>query len=225
MAAWRALRRPENETLRRLKLILVLAALPLASFAQDAAITELPPIRVVGAPVESSAISEVIYPDLGANTYTITQQQISQIAQGENASFNQILARTPGISNDTYGAIHFRNEDPYYRYFINGTLLPSGINGFSQDIDTRFVKSVTTEVGALPAYYPEGNYGIVDLTTKSGTDLNGGNVSFYGGSNETLHPSFSYGGTASGHRFLFHRQLSARRSRAGESDAREHRHP
>src|ERR1700691_1580364 len=79
---------------------------------------------------------------LGTSSYTLTQGQINQIAQGENTSFNQVLVRTPGVSDDTYGAIHFRNEDPYYRYYINGTLLPSGINGFSQDIDTRFVESV-----------------------------------------------------------------------------------
>ena len=102
-----------------------------------------------------------------------------------------------------YGAVHFRNEDPYYRYVINGTLLPSGINAFSQDIDTRFVQSVTTEIGALSANIPEGDYGIVNITTKRGSDLNGGEVSFYGGSFETIHPSFSYGGTSKGNDFYF----------------------
>jgi outer membrane receptor protein involved in Fe transport len=165
--------------------------------------TELPAIHVTGEAVPAQRVSEVIDPGIGSNEYTITQQQIDVIAQGENTSFNQVLARAPGVSDDTYGAIHFRNEDPYYRYYINGTLLPSGINGFSQDIDTRFVQSVTLKVGALPAYYPEGNYGIVDITTKSGAALNGGNVSFYGGSNETIHPTFSYGGTSHGTDFYF----------------------
>jgi len=87
---------------------------------------------------------------IGTQTYTLTQSDIATIAQGENTSFNQVLVHTPGVSFDTYGAIHFRNEDPYYRYYINGTLLPSGINGFGQDIDTHFVASVTTLVGALP---------------------------------------------------------------------------
>jgi outer membrane receptor protein involved in Fe transport len=133
----------------------------------------------------------------------MTQGQIDQIAQGANTSFNQVLVHTPGVSDDTYGAIHFRNEDPYYRYYLNGTLLPSGINGFNQDIDTHFVESVTTKIGALPAYYPEGNYGIVDITSKSGAGLNGGNVSFYGGSYDTLQPEFSYGGSSHGTDFYF----------------------
>ncbi len=175
---------------------------PGTNAASGGAPIELPAIHVTGeAPPPS--VSQAIDPAIGANADTITEQQINQIAQGENTPFNQILARTPGISDDTYGAVHFRNEDPYYRYYLNGTLLPSGINGFSQDIDTRFVQSVTTEVGALPAYFPEGNYGIVNITTKSGADLDGGNLSFYGGSNETIHPSLSYGGTSNGTDFYF----------------------
>src|SRR3984957_16998276 len=151
--------------------------------------TQLPPIIVTAqAPAPAEANRQQTDPSVGTSTYTITQEQINTIAQGANTPFNQVLVRVPGVSDDTYGAIHFRNEDPYYRYYINGTLLPSGINGFSQDIDTRFVESVTTKVGALPAYYPEGNYGIVDITTKSGTGLAGGAVTMYGGSNETIHP-------------------------------------
>ncbi len=198
---------------KRLQLSVVLIAFPHLSPAQtqpapapDMApaqtATSLPPIVVTAeAPGPTSRLQTDL--STGTGTYTMTSQQISQIAQGENTSFNQVLARAPGVSDDTYGAIHFRNEDPYYRYYINGTLLPSGINGFSQDIDTRFVQSVTLKVGALPAYYPEGNYGIVDITTKSGSALNGGEVSFYGGSFETLHPSFSYGGSSQGTDFYF----------------------
>lgn len=140
---------------------------------------------------------------VGTSTYTLNQRQMSTIAQGANTPFNQILTRVPGVSDDTYGAIHFREEDPYYRYYINGTLLPSGINGFSQDIDTRFVQSLTVKLGALPAYYPEGNYGIVDIQTKTGTSLNGGAASFYGGSYDTLHPTFSYGGSSGANDFYF----------------------
>ena len=97
----------------------------------------------------------------------------------------------------------FVTKTPITATDINGTLLPSGINGFSQDIDTRFVQSLTVKIGALSAMYPEGNYGIVDIQTKSGARLNGGNVSFYGGSFDTLHPTFSYGGTSKGTDFYF----------------------
>ncbi len=52
--------------------------------------------------------------------------------------------------------------------------------------------------------YPEGNYGIIDIQAKSGASLNGGEATFYGGSYDTLHPTFSYGGTSKGTRLLFH---------------------
>ncbi len=140
---------------------------------------------------------------LGSSTYTLNQNQINTISQGENTSFNQVLTHAPGISGNSYGAVHFRQEDPYYRYYINGTLLPAGINGFGQDIDTRFIDSITLKIGALPALYPEGNYGIVDIQTKSGDALKGGSASFYGGSYDTLHPAFSYGGSSGGTDFFF----------------------
>jgi len=161
----------------------------------------LPPIIVTARVAEPSRQQTDL--SVGTSTYTLNQQQIDTIAQGQTTKFNEILVHTPGVSDDTYGAIHFRNEDPYYRYYINGTLLPSGISGFGQDIDTIFVQSVTTQVGALPAYYPEGNYGIVDIQTKSGASLNGGSASFYGGSYDTLNPAFSYGGSSGGTDFYF----------------------
>jgi outer membrane receptor protein involved in Fe transport len=139
----------------------------------------------------------------GTGTYTLTQSQINNIAQGANTTFNQLLVRTPGVSDDTYGAIHFRNEDPFYRYYVNGTLLPFGINGFDQDIDTRFVQTLTTKIGALPAYYPDGNYGIIDIQTKTGASLDGSELTTYGGSFDTIRPTFSYGGTSKGTDFYF----------------------
>jgi hypothetical protein len=190
------------KTSRCLRLAFALAAMPLGAEAQNV-VTELPPIHVSGEASAPDAVSELVDPGVGANAYTLTDQEIGQIAQGANTPFNQVLARTPGVSDDAYGVVHFRNEDPYYRYYLNGTLLPSGINAFSQDIDTRYVQSVTTEVGALPAFFPEGNYGIVDITTKSGAALDGGALTMYGGGNETMHPTLSYGGTSNGTDFYF----------------------
>ena len=170
-------------------------AAPTTSPAAAGSATE-EPVVVTGSELEESRLQ--ISLEAGTSTYTITDEQINTIAQGENTSFNKVLTRVPGVSDDTYGAIHFRNEDPYYRYYINGTLLPSGINGFSQDIFTRSVASLTVMVGALSAQYPEGNYGLVDIRTKTGESLSGGTATFYGGSYTTLQPSFSFGSFSQG---------------------------
>ena len=48
--------------------------------------------------------------------------------------------------------------------------------------------------GALPAQYGLRTSGVLDITTKSGAALSGGSVSVYGGSRQTITPSFEYGG-------------------------------
>src|SRR5580658_2795953 len=78
---------------------------------------------------------------LGTSTYNLSPDQIDTMAQGSNSTFNQLLIHAPGVGQDSAGQVHFREEDPYYQYYINGILLPRGIEEFGQDIDTRFVDS------------------------------------------------------------------------------------
>jgi len=143
---------------------------------------------------------------LGTSTYTLSRDQIETMGQGANSAFSQIVVRAPGVSQDSNGEVHFRLEDPYYQYYLNGILLPRGsssISGFSEEIDTRFVDTTSFKVGALPAQYPWGNYGIISIQTKSGAGLEGGEASVYGGSHETIHPGLSYGGSAGSTDYYF----------------------
>jgi len=73
-------------------------------------------------------------------------------------------------------------------------LLPEGITGFGLELDPRFVNSMELITGSLPAQYGFRTAGIVDIQTKDGFE-NGGEADMYGGSYETLRPSFEYGGT------------------------------
>ncbi|HTB79634.1 MAG TPA: TonB-dependent receptor [Opitutaceae bacterium] len=132
---------------------------------------------------------------LGTSTYTLSRGQMETIAQGADSNFNQMLIRAPGVSSDSGGQVHFRQEDPYYQYYINGILLPRAINGFGEDVDTRFVDTISLKVGALPAQYAWGNYGIISIQTKTGASLQGGEASLSLGSYDTIHSSVSYGGS------------------------------
>jgi outer membrane receptor for ferrienterochelin and colicin len=132
---------------------------------------------------------------LGTRTYTLNSDQIESIAQGSDSTFNRLLLSAPGVSQDSAGQVHFREEDPYYQYYVDGILLPRDINGFGQDIDTHFVGAASLLVGALPAQYAFGNYGIISVQSKSGAVPQGGETSLYGGSHDTLEPSFSAGGS------------------------------
>src|SRR6266853_6280448 len=42
-----------------------------------------------------------ILPDLGATVYGISKEQIAALPQGENASFNEVLLRAPGMAQDS----------------------------------------------------------------------------------------------------------------------------
>ncbi|MDB6023663.1 MAG: tonB dependent receptor family protein [Pedosphaera sp.] len=138
-----------------------------------------------------------ILPDLGASSYTITSEHIESIPGGENAPFNQILLRAPGVAQDSAvnGDLHVRGEHANLQYRINDVLLPEGISGFGLELDPRFVDSVKLITGALPAQYGFRTAGIVDITTKSGAFVNGGEGEVYGGSYDTIRPSFEYAGS------------------------------
>jgi len=74
-------------------------------------------------------------------------------------------------------------------------LLPESLNGFAQEIDTHLIQSVTLLTGTMPAQFGERTAGIIDVTTKKGYQLNGSELSAYGGSYDTLNPSLQVGGT------------------------------
>lgn len=135
-----------------------------------------------------------IFPGLGAVDYTIDQRQITTTPGGQNAAFSQILLRVPGVVLDSYGEVHVRGEHGGLTYRVNGVLLPEGLNGFGQELDTRIIQSVDLLTGTLPAQFGFRTAGVVDVTTKTGDSLKHNQVSLYGGSYNTFVPSVQFGG-------------------------------
>src|ERR1700726_2516413 len=153
--------------------------------------TELNQVIVVG---QLDQARDQIVPYLGATKYSIGQEQIQNQSQGVNAPFNQVLLRARGLAQDSYGQLHVRDEHANLQFRIDDVLIPEGITGFGQEISTHLVKSVDLITGSLPAQFGFRTSGIIDINTKEGTALNGGDLSYYGGSHETIFPSFEYGG-------------------------------
>ena len=144
-----------------------------------------------------------IVPNLGATSYGITQNQIANQSQGSDAAFNQTLLRVPGFAQDSYGQLHVRGEHANLQYRINDVLLPEGIAGFGQELDTRFVDSLQVITGSLPAQYGINTAGIIDVHTKSGAFNNGDEIGFYGGSYNTYRPSFEFEGNTGKFSYYF----------------------
>src|SRR5437773_3215793 len=139
---------------------------------------------------------EQIVPSLGATRYTVGPDRLDSQAQGENAPFNQTLLRFPGIAQDSFGQLHVRGEHANLQYRIDDVLLPESIPGFGQELETRFADNISLITGALPAQFGFRTTGVIDIHTKNGAVFEQGESSVYGGSFDTIMPSFEYGGVA-----------------------------
>ena len=137
-------------------------------------------------------------PQTGTSAYAIDSKAIQEMPQGANTSFNQVLEQAPGVAQDSFGQVHVRGEHANLQYRINGILLPEGISGFGQVLDSRIVDRAQLLTGVLPAQYGYRTAGVVDIQTKSGAFEQAGVADFYGGSNSTIQPSVQYGGSQGG---------------------------
>ena len=157
-------------------------------------VTQLGNITVVG---KLDQARDTIIPDLGATAHTFSKEQLETLSQGDNAPFNEVILRAPGVAEDSAanGDLHVRGEHANLQYRINDVLLPEGISGFGLELDPRFVDSMQLITGSLPAAYGFRTAGVVDIQTKSGAFENGGEAEMYGGSYDTVRPSFEYGGS------------------------------
>ena len=140
---------------------------------------------------------EAILPSLGASSFFIDQQMLQNLPEGDDAPFNQVLLRAPGVAEDSAanGDLHVRGEHANLQYRINGVLLPEGITGFGLELDPRFVSSMQLITGSLPAQYGFRTAGVVDIRTRSGALGDSGGFSLFAGSFDTVRPSFEEAGS------------------------------
>jgi len=153
--------------------------------------TTLGTISVVGKLDEAR---NQLSPDVGSSQYVFDRKAIDQLPLGDATSLNQVLLRAPGVVDDSYGQLHVRGDHADLQYRINGVIVPESISGFGQTLDTRVIDNLSFLTGALPAQYGYRTAGVVDITTKSGTngkdtDTVGGSVGLTAGSFGTLNPN------------------------------------
>jgi TonB dependent receptor/Carboxypeptidase regulatory-like domain/TonB-dependent Receptor Plug Domain len=168
------------------------------SAAQTIALT-LDAETALKVPVQASLIrAQNSVSTTGANKYTVTAQDISNLPQGENTNLTDVLAQMPGVAIDQNQQIHIRNtEGPQFQYQINGVMVPIDINTnppFVSMINPMFIKQVSLLDGILPARYSYATGGVLNIQTKDGCEQPGGSASMYGGQRDTVQPSFQYGG-------------------------------
>ena len=194
----------------------------LAIRPKPAADDELPEVQVVARKLLDSpwnenkalddALGKDLLPPLGASAYTMGQDAVAALPQGDNTPLDKVLLQAPGVSYDSAISnpdFHVRNEYSNVQYRINGIQLPDGVSALGPVLETGFIGNLNLLDGALPAQYGLRTAGVVDITTK--TEFHdGGTADLYGGTWATVSPSVSYGGySGSTQYFVTGRYLSS----------------
>lgn len=139
------------------------------------------------------AARENIEPSLGASTYTVSNAVVESRPGSETVNINQVLLQVPGVQQDGSGRLHVRGSHGDLQYRINDVIIPEGLSDLGESLSARIAQSITLITGALPAQYGFQAAGVVNVTTKSGAYLSGGQAELYGGSRGKLEPSLEYG--------------------------------
>jgi outer membrane receptor protein involved in Fe transport len=136
-----------------------------------------------------------LLPKEGANIYALDRAAIEALPQGDQTPLEKVLLQTPGVSQDSAasGNLHIRNEHANVQYRVDGILLPDGVSGFSQLMETSFASSMSLVTGALPAQYGLRTSALVDIVSRAPPTTPGGSVTLYGGSHGTGQTAFDYG--------------------------------
>jgi outer membrane receptor protein involved in Fe transport len=138
-----------------------------------------------------------LLPKIGASTSTITRDTIEKLPQADNTPVDKVILQLPGVSYDSAvsnPSFHVRNEYANVQFRINGIVVPEGVSGLGPFLDTNFIGSLSLLTGAIPAEYGLRTAGVLDITSRAFAAPSG-EVSIYGGSRQTLTPSFDYGGS------------------------------
>lgn len=176
-------------------LIILGAAMAPPALAADAAAaadqTEVSEVLITAHRLDVAL--QAIEPALGATSFSMGQQFITNLPGGANTQLNQVLLQAPGVTQDGFGQLHVRGDHGNIQYRLNNVILPEGLGGFGQALSPRLASNIELVTGALPAQYGLRTAGIINITTKSGLKT-GGEVSLYGGSHDVFTPSLEYGG-------------------------------
>jgi outer membrane receptor protein involved in Fe transport len=132
---------------------------------------------------------DTITPSLGASKYTFTGQLLQNEPGGTNITLNKVLLQAPGVTQDSYGQLHIRNEHANIQYRLNGVIVPESITGFGTTFDPRIAASIDFITGTLPAQYGYRTAGVINFKTQSGLLRSGGEAGVYAGSFGWIEPS------------------------------------
>ena len=185
------------ETYRSEYIVLDLGKEKPASITLTLTVTQEIALEVVAPllPIQHKASSE---------TYSVSRKDIEVLPRGNNNDVSEVLLTIPSAVNGALKQIHIRQDHANLQFRIDGVPIPDTVSAvFSDVITPRTWERADIILGGMEAQYGNRTAAVIDITSKKGTDPGFGSIQGFGGSNETVTPSFEYGGTL-GDRFRFY---------------------
>jgi outer membrane receptor for ferrienterochelin and colicin len=147
------------------------------------------------APIQYKASSE---------TYSVSRKEIEALPRGNNNELHDVLLTIPSAVYGALKQVHIRQDHANLQLRIDGVPIPDTVSTtFSDVIAPRAWERADIILGGMEAQYGNKAAAVLDITTKSGTKPGFGSAQMFGGSNQTITPSFEYGGTV-GEKFRFY---------------------
>src|SRR6267143_1257450 len=129
-------------------------------------------------------------------TYSVSRKDIEVLPLGNNNTVAQVLQTVPSVVYGALGETHIRQDHANHQFRIDGVPIPEGgSSSFTDVISPRRWERADIILGGMEAQYGNKTALVVDITSKSGTRPPFGSAQMLGGSNQTVNPSFEYGGT------------------------------
>ena len=131
-----------------------------------------------------------------SETYQLSRKEIEALPRGNNNDVYDVLLTVPSV---VYGALkqtHIRQDHANQQFRIDGIPIPDTVTGaFADIVPPRAWERADIILGGMEAQYGNKTALVLDITSKSGTSPGSGSAQVFGGSNQTVNPSFEYGGT------------------------------
>lgn len=170
---------------------------------------QLTPVSLTLAPKTELAI-EVVSPlpplqhKASSSTYGVSRKDVELLPRGNNVNLEDVLVTIPSAVYGSLRQVHIRQDHANLQFRIDGVPIPDTVSSTFTDVITpRAWERADIILGGMPAEYGNRTAAVIDITTKSGTKPGFGSAQIFGGSNQTVNPSFEYGGTI-GEKFRYY---------------------
>ncbi len=145
-------------------------------------------LEIVASPLSEQSQSS-------STTSSINRQDIAALPMGDNLDMTGVLATIPGAVSGGLKQIHIRQEHANLQFRIDGVPIPDTVTSQLTDlIHPRTWERADIIRGGMEAQYGNRTAAVINITSKSGTKAGFGSLELFGGGNETVMPSFEYGG-------------------------------